>query len=284
MLAVCDGGSTKADWKVRLDDGLEKSVTTTGFNPNYISGEEISKLIKSEMSMQEWSTLSGRVYYYGTGCSDIKNQKIVTEALKQAFSNAEVMVGHDLLGAARATCGHEAGIVCILGTGSNSVLFDGENEIDNITNLGFLLGDEGSGAQIGKRLVQAYFYREMPKELHPLMEQACPEGRKTILEKIYGGGIPAAYLATYVKLFAPQRDHPFVRDLIKSCFNEFLTRHVCKYKTEKPVPVHFVGSVAFHFQDILLEALTENKLIPGIFIKRPIDNLLTFHETLVEKL
>ncbi len=278
MLAVCDGGATKADWKVRLEDGSIINTTTTGFNPNYSSGEQIFELVNREMAHPNWPKLEGKIYYYGTGCWDSRRNKIVQDALQKVFVNAEVKVSHDLLAAARATCGKEPGIACIIGTGSNSVLYDGFKEIDNVTNLGFLLGDEGSGAQIGKRLVQAFFYREMPEELHPIMEQACPEGRKTILDKIYGGGVPAVYLASFVRLFSGHRDHPFVREIIKSCFLEFLTRHICKYKTAEPVPVHFVGSVAYHFQDILVEALQDKNLKPGIFIKKPIDNLLKYHE------
>jgi N-acetylglucosamine kinase-like BadF-type ATPase len=277
MLIISDGGATKADWVIVKDDGGQLSITTTGFNPNYVSAERISEIIQTELVEKLPFELTGEVFYYGTGCWDKGRNAIVREAIAAKLPKAKVTVHHDLLGAARATCGHEPGICCILGTGSNSVLYDGEHEEDNVTNLGFLLGDEGSGAQIGKAFVQAYFYREMPAELHPLMEKACPNGRKDILDKVYGGGIPAAYLASFTQHFTEHQEHPFVRALVKKSFHEFLTRHVCKYKNHETLPVSFVGSVGYHFQEILKEALAELGLHAGVFIKKPIGNLVNYH-------
>lgn len=277
MLIIADGGATKADWVIVKDDGEQISITTTGFNPNYISGEGISDIIQQELVARLPFDLTGKMYYYGTGCWDRGRNAIVRAAIASMTPAVDVTVHHDLLGAARATCGHNPGICCILGTGSNSVLYDGEHEVDNVTNLGFLLGDEGSGAAIGKALVQAFFYREMPLDLQPIMEQACPNGRKDILDKVYSGGIPAAYLASFTQLFSEHQGHPFVRALVKKSFNEFLTKHVCKYEGHESLPVSFVGSVGYHFQGILTEALHELDLHEGVFIKKPIENLVKFH-------
>ncbi len=277
MLIISDGGATKADWVIVKDNGEQLSITTTGFNPNYVSGEEISDIIQQELVARLPFDIEGDIFYYGTGCWDRGRNAIVRAAIAAMTPAANVTVHHDLLGAARATCGHEPGICCILGTGSNSVLYDGEHEVDNVTNLGFLLGDEGSGAALGKAFVQAFFYREMPEDLQPIMEAACPNGRKDILDKVYSGGIPAAYLASFTQLFAEHQAHPFVRGLVKKSFHEFLTRHVCKYKNHETLPVSFVGLVGFHFQDILKEALLELGLHPGVFIKKPIGNLVKYH-------
>lgn len=277
MLAVCDGGSTKADWLVCLNDGTNSAVTTTGFNPNYDPEERITGIIQQELVANLPNAQPGRVFYYGTGCWAPEKKAIVKNALSNAFPQSLIEVNSDLLAAARATCGQRPGIACILGTGSNSVLYDGEKEIDNVTNLGFLLGDEGSGSMIGKRLVQAYFYREMPTEFHPVMEKMCPNGRKDVLDKVYGGGVPAAYLASFVPAFADHQNHYFIRHLVKDCFVEFLVRHVCKYENHDKLPVHFVGSIAWHFQEILLETLRELQLHPGIILRRPIENLLKYH-------
>lgn len=277
MLVIADGGATKADWVIVKDDGEQQLISTTGFNPNYVSGERISEIIEQELVGKLPFEIAGNVFYYGTGCWDKGRNAIVREAIATVLKQANVKVHHDLLAAARATCGHSPGIACILGTGSNSVLYDGEKEVDNVTNLGFLLGDEGSGAEIGKALVQAFFYREMPTELQPIMEKACPNGRKDILDKVYSGGIPAAYLASFTQLFTEHQSHPFVRGLVKRSFNEFLTRHVCKYKNHEHLPVCFVGSVAYHFKDILEEALIELGLHLGPVVKKPINNLVNFH-------
>jgi glucosamine kinase len=277
MLIIADGGATKADWVIVKTGGEQISISTTGFNPNYVSGDTISKIIKQELVEKLPFDITGQVFYYGTGCWDKGRRQIVIDAIQRELPKAEINASHDLLAAARATCGHQPGIACILGTGSNSVLYDGEQEADNVTNLGFLLGDEGSGAQIGKMFIQAYFYREMPKELQPIIEQVCPNGRKDILDTVYSGGIPAAYLASFTQLFAEHQDHTFVRETVKKSFNEFLTRHVCKYKNHETLPVSFVGSVAFHFQGILKETLLELGLNPGVFIKKPIGNLVQYH-------
>jgi N-acetylglucosamine kinase-like BadF-type ATPase len=277
MLIIADGGATKADWIIVKDNGEQQLVSTTGFNPNYVSGERIAEIIAEELAGKLPFEITGAVYYYGTGCWDKGRNRIVQEAIAKVLTQAKVVVHHDLLAAARATCGHQPGIACILGTGSNSVLYDGEKEVDNVTNLGFLLGDEGSGAQIGKAFVQAFFYREMPEELQPIMDKVCPNGRKDILDKVYSGGIPAAYLASFTQLFTEHQAHPFVRGLVKKCFNEFLTRHVCKYENHENLPVCFVGSVAHYFLDILQEALSELGLTLGPIVKKPINKLVEFH-------
>lgn len=278
MLAVCDGGSTKADWKISTEKGEPVEITTTGFNPNYHTAEQITSIVQQELAPYLDTSVVDEVFYYGAGCWDAGPREVVSKALRQFFTQAKIEVSHDLLAAARATCGNDAGIVCILGTGSNSMLYDGRQETDHVTNLGFLLGDEGSGSQIGKKIVQAYFYREMPEDLQPIMLKACPNGRQDIMKSVYHGkGAPAAYLATYVSLFAGHFRHPFVKQIIGECFMEFLTRHVCKYENHLSLPVHFVGSVAYHCSDILKEALQNLGLHLGQVLHKPALNLFNFH-------
>ncbi|MEZ4955822.1 MAG: hypothetical protein R2825_19850 [Saprospiraceae bacterium] len=277
MLAIIDGGSTKADWKILLSNKSVLTFTTTGFNPNYDSQERITYLLKNDLAGVIDTNLAGKIYYYGAGCWDTSRKSVVKKAMSAVLPFADIQIEHDLLAAARATSGDSPGIACILGTGSNSVLYDGKEEIDNVTNLGFLLGDEGSGSMIGKRLVQAYFYREMPDELHPIMETECPAGKMDILDKVYGGGVPAAYLATFTKLFYDQRKHPFIWNIIKECFSEFINRHVVKYANYRSLPVHFVGSVAFHFHEVLKELFAEKGLNLGVVLQKPIDALFDYH-------
>lgn len=233
--------------------------------------------MESEVKPQLQDEATGHLYYYGAGCWDARRKKIVSDAFRQVFPNMEVHILHDLLAAARAACGVSPGIACILGTGSNSVLYDGEKEVDNVTNLGFHLGDEGSGAAIGKELVKSYFYREMPSELHPLMLVSCPNGKQDILDNVYGGGVPAAYLASFTRHFSDQKAHPFVFNLIRNCFNEFLQRHVVKYEGHQNIPIHFIGSIAFHFVEILESLIVEHGLKMGRVLQKPIDELFNFH-------
>ncbi len=277
MLVVCDGGTTKADWKIRLSDGATYTVSTRGFNPTYASEEEILNILQTHLAPNLPAATEARVFYYGAGCGTEEKKATVSNALSRIFSKAKIEVDTDLLGAARATCGDKPGITCILGTGSNSVLYDGKQQIDNIANLGFVLGDEGSGFSIGKRLVQAYFYREMPAVLRSVMERFCPGGKAELLEKVYGGRAPAAYLASFVAAFEAEREHPFIQRLVGDSFREFLLRHACKYENHETLPLHFVGSVAWYFQDILRELLVELSLRQGTILHKPIENLLEYH-------
>ena len=277
MLVIIDGGSTKADWYIQHPNGSTSNLTTTGFNPNYDSEERISSLLEKEAKSHFEKGSVFTIHYYGTGCWDVSRKQVVKRAMLANFPKAAINIDHDLLAAARATCGDEPGIACILGTGSNSLLFDGKEEKDNVTNLGFLMGDEGSGAVIGKELVKSYFYREMPKELHYVLEKECPNGKMDILDQIYKGGVPAAYLATFTKKYSAHIGHPFIWNLIKNCFEEFLTRHVFKYEGFRSLPIHFVGSVAFHFKRILEELLQEHQLKMGVVLQRPIEALFNYH-------
>ena len=277
MLIVADGGSTKTDWRIIREDGQIISATSTGFNPNYNDAAGIIKLLEKGLYLEIPADASGTIYYYGAGCWDEGRAAFVQSAFNQVFPKFVTHVSHDILAAALATCGNQPGIACILGTGSNSVLFDGHKVVDNVTNLGFLLGDEGSGSQIGRKFVKSYFYREMPVEVHPVIEAKCPNGRKEILDQIYEGPAPAAYLASFAHHFSKHVNHPFVKNIIKSCFEEFVVRHVCKYENHENLPIHFVGSVAFYFQEILEEVLREHGLHQGQILMKPIGNLLKYH-------
>jgi len=277
MLVVADSGSTKADWKLMGENGTTIELTTIGFNPNYHKKNVLVEALEKGIEGKVLSEEANEVYYYGSGCWDKGRNHIVEAALQQVFKTAKIEVHHDMLGAARATCGDEAGIACILGTGSNSLLYDGKKEVDNITNLGYLVGDEGSGSHLGKKLIRGYFYREMPAELIPKFEQLCPNGKQELVDKIYGSSTPAVYLASFGKFMAQNKTHPYLLNLIEESFDSFIRRHVCKYENHQNLPIHFVGSVAFYFKNILNDALKKKGLRLGIVIKRPIENLAQYH-------
>lgn len=275
MIVIADSGSTKADWKL-VGSSVANSITTMGFNPVFHTTELISgELSKAFRELNKEDATN--VYYYGSGCWDQNRKQVIRDALTQVFRKAEILVEHDLLGAARATCGAEPGIACILGTGSNTCLYDGVDVVDNVTNLGYLIGDEGSGTHLGKRLIRAYFYRELPSELKEALEAWLPGGQAEILDKVYGKDTPNVYLASFTKFLAEHKDHFYVQRLIYRSFTEFLDRHVRKYEGHLSLPVHFIGSIAYTFQDLLRIALEERHMMPGIFIKKPIDQLVKFH-------
>lgn len=281
MLIIADSGSTKADWAFLQPNGQTIEVSTKGFNPVFHDErfifQEMDLRIDQQIDRQEKAVL----YFYGSGCWDLPRKNIIRNALKPIFPNAEIEVHHDLLGAARATCGTQAGISCILGTGSNSCSYDGQQVVENVTNLGYLLGDEGSGSNLGKYLIKAYFYNEMPADLQAHFQELVPGGKSEILDNLYGPGLANLYLASFATFASTYQEHPFVQNLIKASFSEFLTRHVLKYTDFLQYPVNFVGSIAFHFQDLLREAVESKGLQMGRVIRKPIQNLVAYHQHLI---
>lgn len=260
-----------------IGDQNSFSLSTMGFNPVFHSEELIYKEVNKAFENKAFREQVQQIFFYCAGGWDVKRKSVISNALSRIFVNATIMVEHDLLGAARAACGREPGITCILGTGSNSCLYNGEEVIDNITNLGFMLGDEGSGTFLGKKLIRTYFYREMPNDLREQFDSEYPGGKSDILDKVYGKETPNVYLASFVPFFAAHRDHIFIQKLLYSSFEEFVDRHVRKYKNHISLPVHFIGSVAYHFQDFIKVVLEERAMQCGSFIQKPIDNLAAFH-------
>lgn len=279
MIVIADSGSTKTDWVI-IGQEEPKAINTMGFNPVYHEEELIyEKTLEGFPADFPFETVD-EVYYYGAGCWDRGRKEVVARALRRIFTKGKVEVDHDLLGAARACCGNQAGIACIIGTGSNSCLYDGKQVIDNVTNLGYLVGDEGSGAFLGKELVRTYFYREMPGDLVEIFEERYPGGKAHILDEIYEKPQPNVYLASFTKFLSDHRDHIFIQKLIYKGLAIFIDRHVRKYRNHSSLPIHFVGSVAFYFQDFTKVILEERDMQPGIFLQKPIDRLVEFHTPL----
>jgi glucosamine kinase len=276
MIIIVDSGSTKADWQIIEHGQRQKLVSTMGFNPffhNEVRIElELQKTFIHEVEVDKVTHL----YFYGAGCSDAMRCEIIQKGLARIFKNAHIEVQHDLLACARATCGNDPGISCIIGTGSNTCAYDGSEITDNISNLGYLLGDEGSGSHLGKLLVRAFFYRELPSDIEMAFIQKYGSNKREFLNKLYGEG-PNVYLASFATFFSANRDHFYIQKLVSEAFTELIERHILKYKDCHEVPIHFVGSIAHYFQDILNIALEEHNLKLGDIVRKPIDNLVDFH-------
>lgn len=277
MIAIADGGSTKVDWRIMSDGQDVHTFSSKGYNPFFWKSEAVAKDLLATLPEELDVDQLKEVYFYGSGCSDKSRCEIIEIAFQQVFPNAKIIVEHDLLASARATCGVHAGIACILGTGSNSCEYNGVDITDNVTNLGFLLGDEGSGGDLGKRIVRSYFYREMPEELRVKLRMHTPMAKSAVFDKLYVDKSPNVYLAKFSKFCSNNKEHAFIQQLAKDSFTEFIRRHILKYAGHKNYPIHFIGSVAFHFKPILQEVLDEHDLKMGIIIKKPIDNLVRFH-------
>jgi len=273
---VADGGSTKCDWLLAKPGQAERLVSTRGFNPFYHETPAIEAILQAELLPALAGQPVRRVWFYGAGIHDAQRAAMVSVAIQRVLPGAEVAVEHDLLGAARAVCGHSPGIAWILGTGSNSCLYDGQRIIDHVPSLGWLLGDEGSGSHLGRSLLRAWFYREMPLALEDLFNKAYPEGPSVVKDRVYGPEANA-YVAGFSHFVSAHAGHPWMEQLVRWSLNAFLDAHVVKYEGCYALPVHFVGSVAHHYASILVDCLQQRGMHPGNILQKPIYALAAHH-------
>ncbi|MEQ9187859.1 MAG: hypothetical protein RLP15_08995 [Cryomorphaceae bacterium] len=276
MICVADSGSTKTDWSVvDLTNGLQAEFHTIGLNPFFVSENIVAETV-NEAKPPGLSKEVTAVYFYGAGCSSPRRNQVIERGLKEVFSNARIEVFHDLLGAARACCQHSEGIASILGTGSNSCHYDGDKIIDNVTNLGYVLGDEGSGGHIGKELIRARSYREMPTEIEEDFDATFNYQHEEMLQSIYHNPLPNRFLASFAPFCGKHRDHPFTQALLKRVFDAFVKKHLVKYQ-QGSLPHHFLGSIAQAFAPELEQVMKAHGLHMGSVIKKPIELLTQFH-------
>ncbi|MDA0686818.1 MAG: hypothetical protein O3C22_08320 [Bacteroidetes bacterium] len=277
MILVADSGSTKCDWV--FTDGTETRLTyhTMGFNPFFHSTDLIESEIRKNEELAATAPAVEHVFFYGAGASHESRNEIVAEALRRVFTNAQVVVDHDLTGAVCATCGDDPGIACILGTGSNSCYFDGKDVYEEVPALGYVLGDEAGGTFYGKELLRMYLYHELPDKVHAALEKEFNLTKEGIFEAVYNKPNPNVYLASFMRFLSDQREEKWVRDFIYNGFSKFINIHIWKYENHKEVPVHFVGSVAFYFSDLLREACKIHRLQIGVITREPVFNLVDYH-------
>lgn len=278
-ILIADSGSTKTDWAfVNQSNGNYQSVQSAGINPFYQTTEEIIPVLQSEVVPGIVGDIQ-EIHFYGAGCADEKSSMPVTNALKRCFPSANIVeVASDMLGAARGLCGHEAGLACILGTGANNAFFDGSGITHSIGSLGFWLGDEGSGSYLGKTLVVHYLQNELPADLHArFVEQYPGLDRLTVLDHAYKKPYPNRYFASYSKFIAENRAHEFMQALLGNAFGLFVKKYVLKHANAAQYPVHFTGSIAYYYQDILRTVLENSGLKPGRILKSPLEGLIGYH-------
>lgn len=278
MILIADGGSTKTDWRLIKEGREYKQIQTSGFNPYLVGSNEIEEILWKELQPYIDNTSVSTVYYYGAGCSTPVKNMIVETAFEKIFPNARLYISHDLLAASHALCGDEEGIAAILGTGSNSCYYDGKDIKEGIFSLGYFFGDEGSGAYLGKQLLIAYLHKELPQDLDAQFREEFNMSNENILDAVYTKPAPSRFLASFSRFINQNREHPFIYKLIIEAFRAFYKYQVCCYSRHKNVPVHFVGSVAFHYQDILISVGMEFGIKTGKFIQAPIDGLVEYHK------
>ena len=274
---IADSGSTKTEWC--LLNGNKKTIfITAGMSPYFLNGKQMQELLEKNVMPKIKNIIVDEIYFYGTGCSNLQNLKIVKQALKNIFPDASIDINHDLLAAAKALCGNEKGVACILGTGSNSCYYNGKKIIKNSPGLGYVLGDEGSGAYLGKKVIQYYLYNTFDEDLRSRFDAKFVTNSAEILNAVYKEPLPNRYLASYAIFLAENRGHYMIENIIEDGLNDFFFQHICKYRESWTLPVHFVGSIANGFKDVLIELCKSYEFELGRVIKNPMEGLIRYHK------
>ncbi|MDR6406427.1 MULTISPECIES: BadF/BadG/BcrA/BcrD ATPase family protein [Chryseobacterium] len=278
MVAIVDSGSTKSDWVI-LDEFKKVflKTETIGFNPNFINKELIVPEIEKNTSLTSVKNSIKKIYFYGSGCGIQKNCDTIVEELSKVFVDAEITVREDLLAAAYAAYQGKPAIVCIMGTGSNSCYFDGENLKIKLPSLGFLMGDEGSGSAIGKQLVRRFFMQKLPADLSREFQEIYNLTIDDALKNMYHTTRPNAYLANFNKFVIDRKDHPYLRDMVLEEMKNFFDYQVLPYEESKEAEINFIGSIAYYYEDILRSAAAELNLNVGQIVQKPIESLVNYH-------
>jgi len=277
MLLVADSGSTKCDWRLVKEDKTELDFHTMGINPFFHDEIIIETELRRSQEVLKYHSDVLSVFFYGAGSSSDYYKSIVQRGLSRIFTNSEIIVDHDLNGAAYSTWNGKPGITCIIGTGSNSCYFDGNNLAEKIPALGYILGDEASGSYHGKKLLTDYLYKRLPQEIYDALKNELKITKASIFENVYQKPHANVYLASFMKFIARFKEHQYVIEMIDEGFKNFVNTHIKCFDKHKEVPSHFVGSVAYHFQDQLKRICKDAGVEVGNVIKKPIDGLVDFH-------
>ncbi|MCB0456201.1 MAG: N-acetylglucosamine kinase [Flavobacteriaceae bacterium] len=278
MTLIADGGSTKCDWILLSPDGeVLVRTRTKGLNPAVVPLEELYNRIHENKDLQQIFTTTETVDFYGAGCGTKTPNTILTKVLSEIFPNATIDVNEDLLAAVYAAT-TEPGIVCILGTGSNSCYFDGEKIHAHVPSLGYILMDEASGNYFGKRLIRDYFYKKMPEKLAKEFEKRFNLDPDVIKLNVYQRPNPNTYLASFAEfIFTSEEVNGYFWQLISEGMTRFIEYRVLCYKEAQNVPIHFIGSIAHFSEEMIRNAMKPYHLQLGKIIRRPIDGLIEYY-------
>ena len=281
MILIADSGSTKTEWSLVMNErnfitekGITQTYTTSGINPFFQDSEEIFRILETQLSIPKGDV--SNVFFYGSGCIPEKIPA-VSEVLEAYFGIKEVSVYTDLLAAARSLCQNRPGIACILGTGSNSCFYDGNVIAQQVSPLGFILGDEGSGAVLGKRLLADILKNQLPKEIIANFFETYSITPSEILDWVYNGQFPNRFMAGYCFFIKKHIDNPVIANLVETSFNEFIERNIMQYEAIGQSPVHFTGGIAFHFRENLVNVLKAKGLEADSVTRSPMEGLIKYH-------
>lgn len=273
---IADSGATKCQWTV-VQKNKKKTITTIGISPYFLGIEEIVSILNKAFDKKIDCSAIKDIYFYGTGLSNQDNVVVIKKALKQVFKKANLDIQTDLMAIARAACMDQKGVVCILGTGSNAGFYNGKKITKNSPGLGYVLGDEGSGAYLGKKVLQYYLYQTFDEDLMNAFEQKYHLDRASILNQVYKEPLANRYIAQFTEFLVENRGHYMIENIIEDGLNDFFFTHLNKLNESWLHPIHFVGSVAFGFKDILKQLAQTYEFELGKIMKTPSDGLLAYH-------
>ena len=275
---IADSGSTKTDWVYIASDGTRTELHTDGINPARDTRDTIYIVLYHQLLTQLPPIRGGgglSVYFYGAGCIEPFSQN-VQSVIRELLPGCSVEVESDLLGAARALCANEPGIACILGTGSNSCLYDGKDIVMHTPPLGYILGDEGSGTMLGKTLLNGIFKGHLPEALREDFSRTYNMTLPDIIQRIYRQPAVNTFLASLVPFIVEHRTHPAIHTLLIDAFRLFIVRNIAVYG-HKEMPIHCVGGIAHQFAPELSEAAAAEGMIIGNILLRPIEAIIQYH-------
>ncbi len=283
MILIADGGSTKTDW-VAIDHKKELFRTRTkGLNPAILNEQKLRERILNNYELEKEKTKVKQVFFYGAGCGTPQAVHKLEKVLQEIFPQAKIAVAEDMLAAVYAASGGKESIVAILGTGSNSCYYDGEQMHMLYPSLGYILMDEASGNWFGKQLIIDYYNKKMPGELARDFEKKYDLSAESIKVNLYQKEAPNTYLAHFAEFMFDHRDEQYIQSLLKSGFALFIENRILPYPKAKEVPVYFIGSIAWFFKPTLKEIALKKGIHIKNIIRRPINHLIDYHLTKIKK-
>jgi len=277
MILIGTSGSTKCDWQLIKEKKTFLNVSSKGINPFFHNDTTISEHLSAITELQDHIEEIETVFFYGAGCSSKELKNIINRGISSVFKRSNLYINHDIVAAAFATYEGVPNITGLIGTGANSCSFDGDIVRQEITGVDYILGDEGSGAYLGKILLKDYLYNKLPEQIKIDFESTFDFNRDTILENVYKKPYANVFLASFVSFIQERQEHPYFKNMVKEGLSTYMDLYICSFKNYKKVKTHFVGSIPYYFNEIVKEVAKEKDIIIGKIIKEPIEHLVKYH-------
>lgn len=276
MILIADSGSTKTEWYLHSDNGNTQALYSEGYNPYFVTTPYIINSLREKFQDDTLNEQVSRVFFYGSGCFPDK-APVITNALAEVFYKAEVFAELDLLAAARALLGNQKGFAAILGTGTNSCVYDGQRIIQNIDSLGFILGDEGSGTHIGKAILSEYLREFMHQNLRDEFSKEFNLTKADVFHRIYDQPFPNRFCSQFTGFARKHISHPYMSTLVENSFRALFTNLITHYDNYKQYSFNCIGSVGVVFKEQLEKVAEEFGMAPGVIAQSPMEGLIRYH-------